>query len=214
MWCNGNDMQQASKTVLFSSGFNGGHGLFVTPQNTWQVAIVFTARMIIPHTWQNHNDQFLQSIEPLSDEFRSDCLIWMLFAGKNLSAGVDDLRWNDRDWSVVNHFIPFAEGEVGVKGKFESDFMVRHMRGMAFSPEAQAVLDAGRAIWTRFHATQFPHRIRDEFKLGRPDAGWYQIRRALKAHELVTDFDPFDAAYAALTAKLRPMVYELGFLPA
>ena len=31
--------------------------------------------------------------------------------------------------------------------------------------------------------------------------------------EGLADFDPFDAAYTALTAKLRPMVFELGFLP-
>jgi hypothetical protein len=93
--------------------------------------------------------------------------------------------------------------------------MVRYMKNLTFSGEAQAVLDEGRKLWTRFHATDFPRRIRDELKLGRPDAGWYQIRRALQAYgdTELTDFDPFNAAYAALTAKLRPMVYELGFLP-
>jgi hypothetical protein len=41
------------------------------------------------------------------------------------------------------------------------------------------------------------------------------VRRALEAYGDIelTDFDPFKAAYAALTAKLRPQVYELGFLP-
>jgi len=50
----------------------------------------------------------------------------------------------------------------------------------------------------------------------RPDAGWYQIRRALEAYgdTELADFDPFKAACAALSAKLRPMVYELGLLPA
>ncbi|UVO54055.1 hypothetical protein [Sphingomonas sp. SUN039] len=213
--CAGNDLQQAAKlTMMLSSGFGSGRGYFVNAENLGQAAIVFSVRRLIKPTWLNDRDQFLQPSEPLTDDFKSDCLVWMLFNGSNLTAGADGLRWNDRDWSLVNHFIPFTEGEVGVQGRFESDFMVRYMAGIAFSPEAQAVLDAGRVIWTRFHATQFPHRIRDEFKLGRPDAGWYQIRRSLKAHEVVTDFDPFDAAYAALTAKLRPMVYELGFLPA
>ena len=94
--------------------------------------------------------------------------------------------------------------------------MVRHMRGLAFSPEAQAVLGEGRKLWTRFHATQFPRKIRDEYRLGRPDAGWYQIRRALEAYgeSELTDFHPFKAAFAALSAKLRPQVFELGFLPA
>jgi len=41
------------------------------------------------------------------------------------------------------------------------------------------------------------------------------VRRALEAYGDValTDFGPFKAAYAALTEKLRPLVYELGFLP-
>ncbi len=54
---------------------------------------------------------------------------------------------------------------------------------MAFLPQARAVLDKGRALWTRYHATDFPRLIRDEVKLHRPDAGWYQVRRALKAHD-------------------------------
>lgn len=94
--------------------------------------------------------------------------------------------------------------------------MVRYMAGMAFSPEAQAVLDEGRKLFQRFHAATFPNKVRQEYKLNRADAGWYQVRRALEAYgdlEL-TDFDPFKAAYAALTEKLRPLVYDLGFLPA
>ncbi|MBC7985163.1 MAG: hypothetical protein H7X93_00615 [Sphingomonadaceae bacterium] len=45
--------------------------------------------------------------------------------------------------------------------------------------------------------------------------GWYQIRKALEVYSdtEITDFDAFKAAYAALSAKLRQMVFELGFLP-
>ncbi len=227
LWCDGalgylfagnNDLQNASTGTCITSsiytGRNGG-GLYLVPDNLDRSAIVFSVRRLIKPTWLNDRDQFLQPSEELTDAFKSDCLVWMLFNGSNLTAGADGLRWNDRDWSLVNHFIPFTEAEVGAKGRFESDFMVRHMAGMTFSPEARAVLDKGRALWTRFHATQFPRKIRDEYKLGRPDAGWYQIRRSLEAYgdAELTDFDPFKAAYAALGAKLRPMVFDLGFLP-
>lgn len=215
--CAGNDFQNAvAKTFLLSSGYSSARGFFVTPANLWQSAIVFAVRLLIKPTWLNDRDQFLQPSQPLSDEFKSDCLVWMLFNGSNLTAGADGLRWNDRDWSLTNHFIPFTEAEVGAKARFESDFMVRYMAGMAFSPEAQAVLDEGRKLFQRFHATSFPNKVRQEYKLNRADAGWYQVRRALEAYgdlEL-TDFDPFKAAYAALTEKLRPLVYDLGFLPA
>lgn len=211
----GNDLQHAATTGLLSSGYGNAGAFFVSEENLWRAAIVFGVRRLIKPTWLNDRDQFLQPSEPLTDEFKSDCLVWMLFNGSNLTAGADGLRWNDRDWSLTNHFIPFSEAEVGAKGRFESDFMVRHMAGMAFSAEAQAVLDEGRKLWARFHAIQFPRKIRDEYKLGRPDAGWYQIRRALEAYgdTELTNFEPFKAAYKALGDKLRPMVYELGFLP-
>lgn len=215
--CAGNDLQNATaKTMLFSSGYGSARGFFVTANNVWQAAIVFSVRRLIKPTWLNDRDQFLQPSEPLTEEFKSDCLVWMLFnSNSNLTAGADGLRWSDRDWSLTNHFIPFTEAEVGAKGRFESDFMVRHMAGMDFSAEAQAVLAEGRKLWARFHAIQFPRKIRDEYKLGRPDAGWYQVRRSLEAYSDTefTDFEPFKAAYKALGDKLRPMVYDLGFLP-
>lgn len=211
----GNDLQHAATTGLLSSGYGNAGAMFVTESNFSKAAIVFAVRRLIKPTWLNDRDQFLQPSQPLSDDFKSDCLVWMLFNTSNLTAGADGLRWNERDWSLTNHFIPFTEAEVGVKGRFKSDFMARYIAPLSFSPEAQAVLDEGRELWRRFHATQFPRKIRDDLKLGRPDAGWYQIRRALKAYgdSELTDFDPFDAAYAALTAKLRPQVYSLGFLP-
>jgi hypothetical protein len=218
LFAGNNDLQNASTgTCLTSSIYTGrnGGGSYVLSENLNRSAVVFSVRRLIKPTWLNDRDQFLQPSQQLPEEFKSDCLIWMLFNGSNLTAGADGLNWNNRDWSLVNHFIPFTEGEVGASGRFESDFMVRHMRGMALSTEAQAVLDEGRKLWQRFHAINFPRKIRDELKLGRPDAGWYQIRKALEAYgdTELTGFDPFKAAYTALGAKLRPMVYELGFLP-
>ena len=218
LYASNNDLQHsAQETLISSSIFTGGNGggAYILPDNLWKVAVVFSVRRVIKPDWANDRDQFLQPSKPLDDEFKADCLVWMLFNDSNLTAGADGLRWNDRDWSLVNHFIPFTEGEVDADGRFESDFMVRHMRGMTFSPEATAVLDRGRDLWRSFHHTNFPRKIRDELKLNRPDAGWYQVRRALKAYgdTELTDFDPFKSSYAALTVKLRPQVYEFGFLP-
>lgn len=216
-FCNGNDFQNAgTMTAIFSSVHSIGHagGYFITPDNLWQAAIVFTVRMIIPHTWTNHNDQFLQPEQPLSEAFKNDCLIWMLFAGKNLSASANNLEWNGKNWAIVNHFIPFTEAEVGAQDRFESDFMARHLQKIKLTPEAQQVLDEGRTLWRNYHASQFDKSIRDELKLGRPDVGWYQIRRALEANQSnqPTDFAPLRTAYETLSAKLRPQVYDLGFL--
>jgi hypothetical protein len=217
LYASNNDLQHAGmETCLTSSIYTGGNGggYYILPENLWQAAIVFSVRRLIKQTWLNDRDQFLQPSQPLSDEFKADCLIWMLFNGSNLSAGADGLEWNDQTWSLTNHFIPFTEKEVGANGKFESDFMAKYISALILSPEATAVMDAGRALWRQFHATQFAHKIREELKLGRPDAGWYQIRKALEANAEndPVDFSAFRAAYATLGDKLRPQVFALGFL--
>ncbi len=85
------------------------------------------------------------------------------------------------------------------------------------STEANAVLSAGRVLWQAYFAHTDVRNVRDEFKLNRPDVGWYQIRNALKARNASGDYAPvdfsaFEAAYKNLGDKLRPQVYTLGFL--
>ena len=221
-FCNGNDLQNAgTMTAIFSSAHSIGHagGYFVTAENLWQAAIIFTVRRIIKKTWLNDRDQFLQPTEPLTEEFKTDCLIWMLFNGSNLTASADGLQWNSRQWSIVNHFIPYTEAGVGAPDRFESDFMVQYLAGKELSSEAQAVLEEGKKLWQSYFAHTDEHSTREALKLNRADVGWYQVRKALQERNSTGDFLPasfgaFERAYKALTEKLQPQVYELGFLKA
>ena len=212
-----NDFQNVEYVFFLSSGASRGHGIFVNEKNLWQCVVLFAVEHLIDHTWINHNDQFLQPNSELSQEFIDDCLIYMLFHGKNLTASANDLEWNGKKWSIVNHFIPYTEEEVGANDRFESDFMVQYMDGKTFSAEAQAVLDEGKKIWAAYFKQSFNHKIREELKLNRPDVGWYQIRQALKAqnesgNSVPVSFAAFESAYKALSEKLRPQVYQYGFL--
>ena len=243
LYAHASDMQNANLTALLSSGYSSPGAFFVNKENLWQVAIIFTVRLITKKTWLNDRDQFLQPTQPLTDEFKSDCLIWMLFNGSNLTASANNLQWNNKTWSIVNHFIPFTEAEVNAPDRFESDFMVQYLNRLprvdnlskvvnpdaeqvgnpeyqqALSPEANAVLAQGKKLWQAYFAQTDTHTVRDELKLNRPDVGWYQVRKALQARNASGDFAPisfktFEDAYKALTEKLQPMVYELGFLKA
>ncbi len=174
-------------------------------------------RRLIKPTWINDRDQFLQPEGELTEEFKNDCLIWTLWSGSNLTASADDLEWNSRKWSIVNHFIPFTEAEVGSPERFESDFMVQYLSDKELSSEASAVMDEGRKLWQAYFTQVDTYTVREEYKLNRADVGWYQIRNALKARNETSDYPPvsftaFEQAYKILTEKLRPMVYELGFL--
>lgn len=219
-FCNGNDFQNAgTMTAIFSSTHSIGHagGYFVTSNNLLEIAIVFSVRRLIKPTWLNDRDQFLQPTEPLTDEFKNDCLIWMLFNGSNLTASANDLEWNGKKWSIVNHFIPYTEAEVDAPDRFESDFMVQYLADKTLSVEAEAVLNAGRVLWKTYFAYTDVRSVRDELKLNRPDVGWYQIRNALKKRNESGDTAPvsfvaFEKAYDVLSDKLRPQVFSLGFL--
>ncbi|SEQ27681.1 hypothetical protein [Nitrosomonas ureae] len=218
MICKGSDFQNAAtQTALLSSGYCSAGGFFVTGENLIQSAVVFAVRRLIKPTWLNDRDQFLQPSLPLPDEFNNDCLIWMLFNCSNLTASANGLEWNGKKWSIVNHFIPYTETEVNASGRFESDFMVQYLVDKILSPEAITVLNAGRLLWQTYFADTDVHKVREEFKLNRPDVGWFQIRNALKARNTngdstPVDFKPFMNAYKVLGEKLAPQVFELGFL--
>ena len=218
MHCGGNDPQQTEQlTTIYSSIFSNGHGFYITPENVWQAAIIFSVRRLIRPTWLNDRDQFLQPTEALSEEFKTDCLIWMLFNRCNRTASANNLEWNKKNWSIVNHFIPFTESEVNSPERFESNFMQQYLADKILSKEAAEVLNAGRQLWQAYFSQIDTHNIRDEFKLNRPDVGWYQVRKALAARNSSGDFttisfDNFESSYKILTEKLQPKVFELGFL--
>ena len=213
-----NDVQNAEKyTFLLSSVAGRGNGFYVTRENLEKACIVFSMQKIVTHTWLNDRDQFLQPTKELTLEFKNDCLVWMLFNGSNLTASANDIELNNRKWSIVNHFIPFTETEVNAPDRFESDFMVQYMQGKIFSSEAQNVLEEGKKLWQIYFSTADTYKTREELKLNRPDVGWYQIRKALERRKeeldiLSIDFTDFETAYQILTDKLRPKVYEYGFL--
>ncbi len=219
-YASNNDLQHAGQeTLIASSIFTGGNGggLYITKENLWQVAIVYSVRRLIKQTWLNDRDQFLIPTEPITDEFKNDCLLWMIFNGSNLTASANDLEWNNKKWSIVNHFIPFTEEEVGATDRFESDFMIQYLADKKLSSEAKAVLEKGKQLWKSYFESTDVRTVRDELKLNRADVGWYQIRKALQARNASGDFTPvsfkpFEESYKALSEKLQPMVYELGFL--
>ncbi|TGM82408.1 hypothetical protein EHR01_06405 [Leptospira mtsangambouensis] len=218
MYCGKNDLQHAEQqTVLFSAPYGQGDGFYITPENLWQAAIVFSVRRLIIPTWLNDRDQFLQPDKTLTDEFKNDCLIWMLFNRCNRTAGANELEWNGKTWSLVNHFIPFTEIEVNAPDRFESDFMVKYLANKNLSNESKKLLEEGKKLWQIFFSHTDIRTIRDDLKLNRPDVGWFQIRKALQTRISVDNFAPvdftnFDKSYKILTEKLEPQVYELGFL--
>jgi hypothetical protein len=180
-------------------------------KNLLEGCIYLAVRLCVKPTWLNDRDQFLYPNDnyKTDTEFQNDCLIFALLHGQNR------VSCNDG----VNHWIPFAEKEVNAKEKFQSNFMSVFLKGKTLSPEAAAVLNAGRELWKYYH---------EKIKTNRTapvDASFYDIREFFQGRKEsgTMNAKSEDETYNALIKTLRekqktlakkiePKVYEYGFL--
>ena len=80
------------------------------------------------------------------------------------------------------------------------------------TPEAQAVLDKACDIVRKtFKYRELFNEEHPEYQINNWDCGWYQIK-ALAKEYAKEDLEEFKKLYKTLADKMRPMVYELGFL--
>jgi hypothetical protein len=183
----------------------------ITQKNMIEMCIYLNVRHCIEHTWINHNDQFLYPNEKWKNDtlFQNNCLVVSLFHGKN----------NISFYDGTNHWIPFIEKEVDAREKFESNFMSKYLKDRTLSPEAQAVLDAGKELWKYYHA-----KIKNN-KTASVNASFYDIREFFQGRndkgtmQQKSNDETYNTLIATLREKLRtltektqPKVYEYGFL--
>ena len=201
------------------------HNWQTTKDNLIETSIYYTVRHNIDANWLNDRDQFLfPGNNWKSDlEFQNDCLGFTLFKNNILSS------------YGTNHWIPFTEEEVNARGKFESHFMTDFIKGkiqpeqqdglfggeqkkaepMVFSPEAQAVFNAGRELWLYYHkqprcnVNASLYDIREHFQ-GRNEKGKMNNKSNDAVYmELITHLR---TTLKVLATKIAPKVYEFGFL--
>jgi hypothetical protein len=205
----------------------GGVHVTVSKSNLLKVAISFSIRHAIRATWLNDRDQFLAPKKKWEKdtEFQNDCLTFMLFHGQNRISTEEG----------TNHWIPFTEQEVNAQAAFESNFMTRFIAGkiklkgngnlletqkvrttpLEFSPEAQAVFTAGKALWTYYHQQEDVnvnaslYDIRTHFQ-GRNAKGRMNSRSEDETYTKLIGY--LRTALKVLGGKIAPKVYEYGFL--
>ncbi|EJF0802941.1 hypothetical protein M7831_000974 [Campylobacter upsaliensis] len=169
------------------------HALTLTLTNLIPCAVFFAVRHCIPHTWINHNDQFLNPNKKWEKdtEFQNDCLIFMLFHRKNRITCKEG----------INHFIPFSEKEIDAAEALESHFMLEFIQGkikisnkkkkgqqefnfqsdelektfiptkpLEFSHEAKEVFKAAKELFKHYH-----EQAKDETNYN-PNAALYDIK--------------------------------------
>ena len=91
-------------------------------------------------------------------------------------------------------------------------FVYQKLQEIELSPEAQVVLDKACDIVRKtFKYRELFNEEHPEYQINNWDCGWYQIK-ALTKEYVKEDLEEFKKLYKALADKMRPMVYEVGFL--
>jgi hypothetical protein len=198
----------------------------ITQNNLQEMSIYLAIRQCIESDWKNNKDQFLFPSDGWKNDmqFQRNCFAFSLFHSQNKVTSKDG----------TNHWIPFTEHEVKARSRFDSNLMTQFMAGklkieakdlldtqaqrttpLVFSAEAQAVFNAGLALWQYYH--QQPNC--------NVNASLYDIREHFQRRNTTGKMNnkSDDEKYMGLIKNLReqlkqlqkniePKIYEYGFL--
>ena len=218
----------AQFNALYSSAdSSNANGISILPQNFDRVMANFASRRLVACTWVNSADQYLEpNMEhPQYQEFVNDSLIYSLFESKSNQSSLRQVEYKDKLWDIKNEFFFMSKNDImGLANDYGFDFtfndanvsneryVYTKLQGIELSEEAKAVLDKAIELTkASFKYREMFDEEHPEYQIMNWDCGWYQIKGMLKEFMLET-LKEFNELYKKLADKMRPMVYELGFL--
>ena len=109
-----------------------------------------------------------------------------------------------------NRYDEMYQDAQGVDDMFVCKWLNEHKAEI--SPEAQAVLDyATTLVEQSMKYRNVFNKDNENYQIMNFDCGWYQIKGMLKEY-MPNELKQFNDLYKKLAEKMRPLVYEVGFL--
>lgn len=232
MMFNANNIEQSKQFVtIMSSCMAGANGVSVTKNTFYQCIGGFTARRLMATecTWINWQDEYMapNTDHPEYAQWQNDCIVYSLFNSKSNQSSLRSIYYNGKDWDIYNEFfwlsrnrmLQLAEqhnnmavyDDVINHGKSER-FVYEKLKTVTLSEDAKLALDlATKIVEKTFQYRQQFAEKHPEYHINTWDAGWYQIKAIAKEY-CKEDLEYFNEMYKKLSDRMRPLVYELGFL--
>jgi len=228
---NGNNVYYNGTNVgLFTSCFSGKSGLSIIPENYLKVVSLFSARKLITSDWITQKDEYFM---PYTNHesyqmFNLDAIIYSIFNVSSNQSSLRQITYKDQLWDIKNQFFWMSKEEMVNlannnnytelynDARTDSD---RYVYNLLFgkqriydqlSDEAKDVLDCGTNL-VRLSFGMRRNFADDTNHLNSWDAGYAQLKLLWKEY-YPEQFKEFRDKYKVLEEKMRPMVYELGFL--
>ncbi len=234
-WQGNNVMGNSQFVTIFSGNGNlSGKGrMFLTQSNIKKMITLFTSRKLISGqyaTWINDKDEYLVPNEQHEqyEQFTYDAIVYSLFNNSSQQSGLRQVTYNNKVWGIKNEFFWMSKNEMLEMSntnnysdlyndaRTDSD---RYVYKLLFgeeriydklSPDAKLVLDKATEL-VRKSIQMREIFATDENHLKSWDAGYAQLKLLWKEY-YSDEFNRFRQLYKNLEDRMRPLVYELGFL--
>lgn len=233
--CNaGNSFQFSGSGVsLFSGCYSNEHGLSILPTNFLKVCALYAARKLVTETWNNQKDEYLApTVECEASEaykaWNADAVVYALLHGSNNCTAMRDVQYKGKQWRIKNNFWwkTLAESKAlydtastpalyaDLRGETTDSHLATILPSLRplLSPEATECLRLADGLL----ALSLP--LREDYAAGKPelhltthDAGLYQLKHIFR-DLFPTEWKAFQSALNRLADKMRPGVYDLGWL--
>lgn len=229
---NGNNVTYNAQFVSLFSSADSSHsvGISILPSNFLRVCCAFSARKLIQGNWINDKDEYLAPNETHTKfrEFELDSVIYSLFHSSSQQSSLRDVDYKGKKWNIKNEFFFMSKDEIenlandnendecyeDVKNNGEDRFVYKFIEEHKdeFSKEAIEVLEKAKELVRRsFKYRKFFNDDNPDYQIQNWDCGWYQIKAVLKQY-MPNELKEFRELYKKFGEKMKPMVYELGFL--
>jgi hypothetical protein len=230
LWNSNAPRENNTKVSLFTSMYSTGQGMSVTPGNLWNIVVAYSARKIIKSDWLNWYDEYLAPNEEHEqfEQFKYDSMVYSLFESKSNQSSLRQITYKDKLWDIKNEFFWMSKDRMKEladdngydnlhrDARTSSD---RHVYNLLFgeeriydklSDDAKVVLDKATELVEQ--SLQMRQVMADDHNhLDSWDAGYAQLKLVWKEY-FEEDFKEFRQLYKNLEDRMRPLVYELGFL--
>lgn len=230
--CASNNVYQNNQRVgLYSTAFSNRGGLSIIDKNFHKVVSLFTARKSIQPTWINCKDEYLAPNEshPEYQQFSYDSIVYSLFNNSSQQSALRQVDYKGQKWNIKNEFFWMSKNEILnlaeehcydelYKDARTSDerFIYKKLfqEGIydKLSSDAKEVLDIATELVKK--SVQMRKLIAEnhtEYHLDSWDCGYAQMKLVWKEY-FKDEFNEFRNKYKSLEDRIRPLIYELGFL--
>jgi hypothetical protein len=211
-------------------GFSHGQGNSVTKNNFVKVTASFSARRLIVPNWINEKDEYLwpNEVHEQFEQFNYDSLVYSLFNNASYQSSLRQVTYKGKLWDIKNEFFWMSAErmkELADNNGYDNLYNDartspnRHVYNLLFgeeriydklSPDAKAVLDKATELVEKSIKMRMI-MSNDENHLDSWDAGYAQLKLVWKEY-FSDDFKEFRQLYKNMEDRMRPLVYELGFL--